>query len=169
LIDQTEIEITPNMTAGELHDKMMEVGAQTLLETVKKIREGKAKGTPQDQVSEKNLKPAPKIFKEDCKIDWSEPDEKVHNHIRGLSPYPAAWTVLNRNEKKVNFKVLKTEIGDSDKLAPGEIRVDSENRLFVGTENSDIQILQLQMEGKKRMEVEAFLRGFQFESEDSFE
>ncbi|MFZ6052371.1 methionyl-tRNA formyltransferase [Halocola ammonii] len=169
LIDQTEIEISPNMTAGELHDKMMEVGAQTLLETVKKIDEGKAKGTPQHQVKEQDLKSAPKIFKEDCKIDWSKEAEKVHNHIRGLSPYPAAWTVLQRDEKKVNFKILKSKLSNVQNLSPGEIKVDADNRLLVGTANSDVEILELQMEGKKRMDVEAFLRGFQFESGDRFE
>jgi len=169
LIDQEKTEITPNMTAGELHDKMMEVGAATLLQTVNKIEQGKVHGTAQTETTEGGLKPAPKIFKEDCKIEWSQPAEKVHNHIRGLSPYPAAWTVLKRDDKKTTFKILNSKISAGSKLAPGNIRTDSDNRLFVGTSDSEVEITELQMEGKKRMTTEAFLRGFQFENEDRFE
>lgn len=153
-------------TAGELHDKMMREGARVLLKTVQKIAAGNHKEIPQPDMATPGdasgtdhpvLKTAPKIFKEDCKIDWNKPAEKVYNLIRGLSPYPTAWTILNGKTLKV-YKASK-EINAPGQL-PGMIDTDQKTYLKYSCADGWIRLLELQIEGKKRMGIEEFLRGY---------
>lgn len=153
-------------TAGELHDKMMVTGAQVLLKTVREIAAGNHREIPQPDVAAPGdasgtghpvLKTAPKIFKEDCKIDWNSPAEKVYNLIRGLSPYPTAWTILNGKTLKV-YKAAK-EISSPGQL-PGTVDTDQRTYLKYSCVDGWIRLLELQIEGKKRMGIEEFLRGY---------
>ncbi len=161
VIDQVKMPIGPDETAGELHDRMMDAGADLLLKTVNSIENGEADGKPQADFGQSELKEAPKIFKEDCRIDWSLDSLKVHNHIRGLSPYPAAWTEAENLESKAGntFKILAGKKVDDKNLIPGDILID-DNRWFVGCGRGAYEILEIQAPGKKRMPVADFLRGF---------
>lgn len=141
-------------TAGELHDKLMVIGANLLVKTVTAIASGDFTEQPQPQSDE--LKHAPKIFKEDCKIDWNNPSAKVHNLIRGLSPYPTAFTMLN--EKTI--KIFKAEHEDTEPaIAAGGFLTDGKTYLKFATKDGFIKLLDIQFEGKKRMLIEDFLRG----------
>jgi len=168
IILQEKVTITDEMNAGELHDALSDIGSRAVLETVQRIEQGIA--NPQKQ-NDLLASPAPKIFKETCRIDWSRSAEKIHNFIRGLSPYPAAWTSHNGKVVKI-FKSRRTEneIQNSGfKIhGAGEILV-SEKQLFVAAENSVLEILELQQEGKKRMSAEEFLRGYRFAENSRFD
>jgi len=155
IIFQEKTSIAPNMTAGELHDRLMIQGADLVLKTVKAIELGEYPQVAQATTS--NLKNAPKIFKEDCKIDWQKPMDEVHNFIRGLSPYPAAFTIIKDKRFKI-FKTTKIPLfaaGNS-----GEWETDDESFLHFHTTDGLIAIEELQMEGKKRMNIKDFLRGY---------
>lgn len=160
IIDQKEMTISENETAGELHDRMMSEGASLLLKTVDAIASGETH--PKSQSTNEPMKDAPKIFKEDCEIDWNKSAETVHNHIRGLSPYPAAWTPANGVDYELRqFKILKSRIATFPIAgSPGCILLTDELRLFVKCHPGNIEILELQAPGKKRMNTADFLRGF---------
>lgn len=162
IIEQREIEITDDDTAGSLHDKLKELGAETVLSTVKKIEAGNVELISQDN---SKASKAPKIFKDDCRIDWQGFAYDIHNKIRGLSPYPAAWTLLNYKNLKI-FKSEKTEIPSDEK--PGFIEV-NDNKIFVNTADKKLEILELQLEGKKKLNAEEFLRGYKKENLIKFE
>ncbi|PST82201.1 methionyl-tRNA formyltransferase [Pedobacter yulinensis] len=148
------VPIGPDETAGQLHDKLMETGAELLVRTVGAIATGEAAGQPQPQTAE--LKHAPKIFKEFCKVNWAQPAETVYNHIRGLSPYPAAFTELNGKTLKIfGATVQKTEPA----VQPGAFLTDGKEYLKFAARDGFISITDLQYEGKKRMPVAEFLRG----------
>ncbi|MFD2288522.1 methionyl-tRNA formyltransferase [Pedobacter petrophilus] len=152
LSDRTPI--ADNETAGELHDKLMVIGANLLVKTVTAIAAGDVAEQPQPQSDE--LKHAPKIFKEDCKIDWNNPSIKVHNLIRGLSPYPTAFTLLNDK----TLKIFKAELEDKEPgIAAGGLLTDNKTYLKFATKDGFIKLLDIQYEGKKRMLIEDFLRG----------
>lgn len=159
VIIQTKIEIGENETAGELHDRMMKTGAKTLVETIDKIASGNFEATDQQKML-KNFrapKPAPKIFKSDCEINWSRPAAEVHNFIRGLSPLPAAHTKLNGKSMKI-FKGHIIESGT--KSAPGNYYTDGKTYLAFQCADHNFTITDLQLEGKKRMGITEFLRGW---------
>jgi methionyl-tRNA formyltransferase len=155
IILQRQIPIGPEMTAGELHDEMMLVGAEAVVETLRLIERGQAKPMPQDDTL---ASPAPKIFRDDCRIDWRRPAQRVHDLIRGLSPYPGAFTSRDGKMLKIYRAAIDVESG----LEPGEVRASSE-RLLVGTGSGAISILEIQQEGKRSMRIEEFLRGYTFE------
>lgn len=159
IILQKSIAIEENETAGELHDRMMNTGAETLKETVDLIASEKADAVKQDVLiaQGRTLKHAPKIFKEDMRIDWNRPVQEVHNHVRGLSPYPAAWTMLQEKVLKVFFG--RMELASTENIA-GEMTTDQKTFLRFACTNGWYYITDLQWEGKKRMSVEEFLRGF---------
>ncbi len=159
IILQKSIAIEENETAGELHDRMMNTGAETLKETVDLIASEKADAVKQDVLiaQGRTLKHAPKIFKEDMRIDWNRPVQEVHNHVRGLSPYPAAWTLLQGKVLKVFFG--RMELASIENIA-GEMTTDQKTFLRFACTNGWYYITDLQWEGKKRMSVEEFLRGF---------
>ncbi len=165
IIDSIEIPISENMTAGELHDEMMLLGAECLVETIHKIQSGEANGVPQPEETE--LKPAPKIFRETCEINWVLSKAEIHNHIRGLSPFPGSWTTLN-DEKKTGFKISRSEVSELKSLEkPGTIKVHNKD-LLVACSDGFIKVLELQMQGKKRMDSRALLNGYTFEEGAGF-
>jgi methionyl-tRNA formyltransferase len=166
ILFQEKVPIGPDETVGDLHDKLMEVGAHLVLKTVDAIAEGTAKGIAQDVLIARGaaVKPAPKIFKDDCRIDWSKPGTQIHNLIRGLSPYPASWTVFRKNdeEKEIPIKIYRAGFENDDNAgAPGTVISPNRKELKIACQNGFINITELQMAGKKRMNVEDFLRGFQ--------
>lgn len=153
--------IGENETAGELHDRMMVLGAGTVIETVELIRNKKANPSPQP---EGNLKAAPKISKEDCLIDFSKSIKEIHDFIRGMSPYPTAWTILEnvKNQQQKTLKVFRSEIIDHTKHE--EIALKSENHfLLLETQNGTLSLCEVQLEGKKRLKAKDFILGFDAE------
>lgn len=160
-----EISIEETDNAGIVHDKLMESGAELLIKTVNAIENNQINPIPQDSLTaSETVKHAPKIFKEDCLIDWNENTEKVHNLIRGLSPYPTAYTLLDGKNLKV-FSTSK-EIKNHD-IQPGTILCDGKKVLKYATTDGFIHLQSLQIEGKKRMDVVDFLRGYRFENPNS--
>ena len=153
VIAQENLSIGPNESAGEIHDRMMTLGAEALVRTVDAIASDLAEAIPQ-RVMNGQMRKAPKIFKPDCEINWDLPAQEVHNHIRGLSPYPTAWTTIGEK----TMKVFQGKIALNLAIAPGEWMVNGD-RLFVGCKDFGYELLEVQIEGKKRMEVKAFLLG----------
>lgn len=151
---QKEIEIAPTETAGRLHDLLAQLGGQIIIETLESFCNGTLKSYPQE-FSDRNKK-APKIFKNDCRIDWNRPGEELYNFIRGLSPYPVSHTTFD--DKKVKI-YSSTFIPHDIKTPNGTIISDNKNYIKVACDTGWINIIELQMEGKKRMKVTDFLRG----------
>ncbi|MBK7255597.1 MAG: methionyl-tRNA formyltransferase [Ignavibacteria bacterium] len=152
IILQKKINIDKDDDAGTLHDKLSELGAESVLETVRLIEAGNV--IPQIQ-NDSDASPAPKIFKENCIIDWNQNACKIHDFIRGLSPYPAAFTFLNNRSVKI-FRSALT--GNSKKETPGSIVVE-DKKLLVSCLDNMIEILELQTEGKKRIPASEFING----------
>ncbi|MTI31057.1 methionyl-tRNA formyltransferase [Xanthovirga aplysinae] len=140
---------------GSLYERLMNKGADLVIKTAKAIQEGNFRPEPQDQSLE--IKHAPKIFKETCEIDWDKPNKEVYNFIRGLSPYPAAWTNLNGRIFKI-FSCEKLEESIAN-MQPGEYHTDNKTILHIQTADGTIAIKELQMQGKKRMGITDFMRG----------
>ncbi|MEX0967112.1 MAG: methionyl-tRNA formyltransferase [Bacteroidia bacterium] len=155
ILFRERLEIGPEETAGELHDRLMTKGADLVLKTVQAIEGDTLKPTPQHYTG--NEKKAPKIFKEDCRIDWGRPLEEVHNFIRGLSPYPTAWTHLEG--KMFKIFIARKELADHD-LKPGTIATDDKQYLKAAVKGGFINIIEVQLAGKKRMDIGGFLRGY---------
>ena len=162
LLLQREIKISKNDTAGSVHDEMMDIGADCLLETIDKIAQEKV--NPIMQQWNSSYRNAPKIFKEDCKVDWTLTTEEIFNKIRGLSPYPTAYTEIMNGEVKKSLKIFFAEVGEDTSMVSGEIKITEDGRMFIGTKNGSLIILDLQLEGKKRMKTGDFLQGFRVES-----
>jgi methionyl-tRNA formyltransferase len=152
MLMRASVDIGSNETASELHDKLMMLGADLGLKTIRGLAEGSL--TPQPQSNEEATT-APKIFPADCVIDFAQPGEQVHNFIRGLSSYPGATTTLSNGTK---LKILRTQLTDELSLAPSGWKA-SGDRLFVGTLTAPVEVLELQREGKRAMTTEEFLRG----------
>ena len=169
LLLQKEVEITREDNAGTLHDKLMAAGAEIAVETLHQLADGTAKPTPQP--TSDTLTPAPKIFKEDMLIHWDNTAENIYNHVRGLSPYPAAFTHIgfrskdNEEWKPCILKIFDVEITPIESgFKPGKIIVESNKKMRICTKNFDIYVKTLQIEGKKRMPIEVFLAGFRFDN-----
>ena len=165
VIKQVRVPIEDTDDVGIVHDKLMEVGSKLVCETVDKIIDGTLRTVDQDLMygEDEVLRPAPKIFRETCRIDWCQPQKKVYDFIRGMSPYPAAWTVFDEGDKQLDIKIFKTGKGDAIKsgnVLPGTINTDSKSFLRVATSDAWLEILSLQQAGKKRMDITDFLRGF---------
>lgn len=151
------VQIPDTYTAGDLHDELMQVGAQLLVETVQSIEKGNYQEIPQSTVLPiDHLKHAPKIFKEDCKIDWNHPVQTVYNRIRGLSPSPTAFTKLHDKVLKL-FRVSMDHT--QPQVEPGSFISDGKTELKFACLNGFISVQELQLEGKKRMHIDEFLRG----------
>ena len=161
IIAQEKVKISSNTNAGELHDELMSVGAELTLKTVAAISQQTHTVIDQDKFDGKDFKMAPKIFKEDCEISWQETVEKVHNKIRGLSPYPAAFTKLKNTKKNeillVKLFASKTLENNSISLT-GNLQEHADGILFP-CNNGFICITELQVEGKRRMTYKEFLAG----------
>ena len=151
---QKKVEIFKEDSLGTLHDRLSEIGAKVVLDTVNMIDKGDCELLKQD---DSLATPAPKITKETSLIDWNNPAIKIHNLIRGLSPIPCAHFV----HKEKNIKIYRSEVVKRNDLEPGEF-AQSKTELLVGCGENALRILELQQEGKKRMGIEEFLRGFSF-------
>lgn len=156
---QDRFPIGEDETAGEVHDKMKEIGAQLLVKTVEGLAKGTLTEMPQEAVGNTQLKHAPKIFTETCKIDWNHSVIAIYNLIRGLSPYPAAFTYLN--DKMLKIYKAKKELHNSPKSA-GSFETDNKTWLKFAGSDGYIYVTELQLEGKKKMGIEEFLRGYRF-------
>lgn len=153
-----KVSIFPTENAGDLHDKLAETGKELIIETLDGLEEGRITAKPQPEVSV--VKTAPKIFRKDCKIDWNESIQKIHNKIRGLSPYPAAWTIfdINGEEKQIkifkgNFEILETnpERIKQIQIEKGKIKIPLKEGFYI------VEVLQ--PEGKRRMNTQDFING----------
>jgi len=165
IIFQERTPIAENETAGEIHDKLMNIGAQLVVKTVQAIETGNYPQLEQSQLIDLNeaIKPAPKIFKPDCRIDWSKTADQIHNLIRGLSPYPAAFTDFVSPEGKIfQVKIFRSRKElSAHNFSTAGIITDSKDYVKIAVKNGYIFIQELQIAGKKRMAVNEFLRGFQ--------
>lgn len=160
MIGSRKTTISEKDNAGTVHDRLMYIGADMVIETVDSIIDGTLTTTPQP---EGEFTPAPKIFREDCRIDWTMSAQKIHDQIRGLSPYPAAFsTLLEESGRKTDIKIFESEVA-TDSMTyggePGSIYMNN-RRLFVATGLETLEILSLQPSGKKRMETSSFLLGY---------
>ena len=158
LIYQSRVPIMEDDDFGSVYEKLKYEGAKLALRTVQAIARDEVQPLPQDTPA--NIKHAPKIYKETCEINWNQPAGQVRNFIRGLSPYPAAWARIGDK----TFKVFKAEVLENAAytLAPGQFKTDNKTFLHVQTAAGVIAILDLQMEGKKRMPLQDLLRGYTF-------
>ena len=155
---QAETEISPEDNAGTLHDRLMEIGAKLVVETLDGLAEGKLTEIPQNQ--KENPKTAYKIFKEDTKIDWEKEVEVIHNFIRGMSPYPAAFTILEVSGEQKILKIFKGKFQKIEHSKEnGAIEI-SKNEFKIYAKNGVYFPEELQLEGKKRMNLKDFLNGF---------
>lgn len=153
---QEKMPIGPNETAGEVHDRMMMLGAETVLKTVQAIESGNYHLQKQDDAQATK---APKLFRETCEIDFDQPVEKVHNFVRGLSPYPAAWTTLEGKQ----LKILRAHYKKADvEATPGTFRSDNKSWIKIAALDGWLVIEELQLQGRKRMKANDFLNGFSF-------
>lgn len=156
---QAEMEILPEDNAGMVHDKLMEIGAELVVRTLDELIEGNVEEKPQPQVE--NPKTAYKIFKEDTRIDWGKEIEVVHNFVRGMSPYPAAFTVLQIGGEQKGLKIFRGNFKKQDHpKSYGEIEI-SRNRFKIYAKNGVYFPQEVQLQGKKRMNLKDFLNGFQ--------
>lgn len=158
ILFREKMAIAENETAGMLHDRMKEVGAALVLRTVNAIASGNYSQTPQEESND--LKKAPKIFSKDCEIDWRQPIEKIYNQVRGLSPYPAAFTLLHGKVLKI---LSVSKIAAPPSVVPGKWLTDGKKFLHFAAANGYIALEEVKMEGKKLMVVEDFLRGYRFD------
>ncbi len=159
---QEKTDITDNDTAGNLHDRLMVIGARLLYKTVRALSEGDVNPMSQDKlVAPENPPRAPKISKNYCRINWLDPVDRIYNFVRGLSPYPAAWTILNSGEKVVKLKILEIEKieGMMHDLSPGKV-LKSDDNMLISAGDGNVLIKYLQPEGKRAMQGSEFLRGF---------
>lgn len=162
IIAQQEVNISPEMTAGDLHDELMNCGSRLIVETVNQIAAGHFESKAQPEIhTEKHLRAAPKILREHLHIDWNEPAEKIVNLIRGMSPNPSAFGLNQADDQPV--KITKARLGNSI-LPAGKVKHSGKNCLEIGTGTKTIEVLEIQMPGKKRMDIASFLNGFNPES-----
>ena len=166
ILFQEKVTINDQDNAGVLHDKLMEVGGKLVLKTVKAIEEDDYSETSQESLftSEKELKPAHKIFKQDCKIDWNRDINEINNFVRGLSPYPCAWTeFVDEKEKSLTTKIYAVEVIDKKKY---EFKVESDNKTFIhiSTPNGKLSVIEFQPAGKRKMKVTDYLKGNKFDN-----
>lgn len=166
IIAQEHVDILPTDNVGDVHDRLMHLGAKLTLKTIDDIIAGTLRPIPQDQlIGDTEPTPAPKIFKEDCEIHWDRPAEAIHNHVRGLSPYPAAWsTLISGEEPQGAIKIFETELErEHPSLKPGEISIEGD-KMYVGTASHPLRILSLQAPGKRRVPTADYLRGARLDS-----
>lgn len=159
VIVKKEMEIGPDETAGEVHDRMAELGGEAVVETVRQIDEGTVETRSQD---DEKATPAPKIHDEDCEIPWGRSAEDVHNHVRGLSPYPGAWTIHDGTRLKL-YRTRRAE-GSG---ASGEV-IEADDRLVVACGSGAVEVLTLQQPGRQRLDAADFLNGYALSEGDRF-
>lgn len=163
VIRQVRVPISETDCVGDVHDRLMLLGGRVVCETVDAIIDGTAEAIPQEQMITEELRPAPKIFKDTCRIEWGRPAKRVYDFIRGLSPYPAAWTSLvSPDGAEMVVKIYEAAIVPAPKkgVPYGTIETDGKHYIYVYTTDGALSLRTLQLAGKKRMAVEDFLRGF---------
>ena len=160
IILKRAIPVGPDDTTGDVHDALAELGADAVVETVRRIAEGRADALPQDDA---RASPAPKIFREDAEIDWTGSAAQVHNHVRALNPFPGAWTTWAPDGEPETLKILRTRIADGSG-APGRVLV-ANDELVIACGDGAVQVLEVQRAGKRRMNASAFLNGVELENE----
>lgn len=166
ILFQQTLPVSENETAASLHDKIMVAGAKMVLKTVDALANGTANPIVQSELIEKNtlLKKAPKIFKEDCLIDWRTSCKDIVNRVHGLSPIPGAYTEITYDGRPLTLKIFEAEAEIfQHKYKPGELISDGKNTLFFAAQDGMVKVKSLQMAGKKRMNTPDFLRGFRVE------
>jgi methionyl-tRNA formyltransferase len=160
MILQEEVEIAPTDTAGDLHDTLMTVGSQLVLKTVKQIELGTVQTTPQKELT--TIKEAPKLNRDNCKIDWTDTIDNIYNLIRGLSPYPSAWCHLINGEEHLEVKIYKASIRrETHHLDIGTV-VSTKKSLMVAVTNGYIIIDDIKLPGKRKMDSQSLLNGYLF-------
>ncbi|MBE6287087.1 MAG: methionyl-tRNA formyltransferase [Mediterranea massiliensis] len=170
VIQQVKVPINDTDNVGVVHDKLMMLGGRLVLETVDAIIAGTVERIPQEKmIVGEELRPAPKIFKETCRINWELPVKKVYDFVRGLSPYPSAWTELVQPSGDVlTLKVFETEkLYKRHELRPGTLQTDGKSYIHVAVSDGFISIKSLQLPGKKRLQCDELLRGFKL-TDDSY-
>ena len=167
IILRQECRIRPDETAGELHDELMEIGSDLVLQTVEGLIQHNVELRVQRSFIQgsEELKPAPKLTRELCHIDWNQPVDRIYNLVRGLSPYPTAFTELiachpERSEGSLTLKIFRTEKRPDLHAAPGTVLSDGKTHLAIAAADGALEITELQLAGKKRMQAAEFLKGF---------
>lgn len=171
IIQRVKIPILDTDNAEDVHDKLMHLGASLVVETVENIAKGTVKPIPQSQIETNDpLRPAPKIFKDTCKINWENGVKRVYDFIRGLSPYPAAWTTLKHGEKSSILKIYAShkEYASHD-VSLGTVITDGKSYFKIALSDGYLYLDTLQIAGKKKMEINDFLRGFHLIGNESVE
>lgn len=170
IIGQREVDILPEDNIGTLYDRLMYVGAGLVLTTVEDLAAGNVTPVEQMHIDEATLRPAPKIFKEDGRIDWSRRAEDIHNLVRGLSPYPAAWSsIFKCGEECGSVKIFATHVEPREmNVAPGTVYTDGRAELRVAAADGWVYIDELQLAGKRRMTTRELLLGWRDASEVTF-
>lgn len=162
MIMQEKVAIEPGESAGELHDKLMETGAALTLKTLEAIQQGRVQTTSQKE--SRDLKSAYKLTRENTRIDWQQPLNTVFNHIRGLSPYPTAWTTLINGNDEVMLKIYKSEPEPAEHHHPLGKLVQEDKKVKVAVKNGFLVLQEIQLPGKKKMAVKDLLNGYEFYS-----
>ena len=160
MILSAETPIHPDENAGQLHDRLMILGSETVIDTLKLIEKEEVSSTIQEDNSE--IKTAYKLDKDNCKIDWNKSGEEIHNQIRGLSPYPVAWCYFNDNNQEWNVKIYESKISFENHTYSIGLVLTTKKELKVAVSNGFIQILSLQFPGKKKMTATELLNGMTF-------
>jgi len=153
LIEKTTIK--DGQTAGELHDKLMEIGSKLLIQTISNLDSGILES--KKQLIAESQKKAPKLNRENTKINWSKDDLSIRQFILGLNPYPGAWTLISNNGRQLNFKIFKVKISNN-KTSEKIISV-QENKVYIGTSTNALELVEIQLEGKKKMHANEFIKG----------
>ena len=153
LVEKTKIK--DGQTAGELHDNLMEIGSKLIIKTISEIESGTLK--PKKQIISASQKTAPKLNRNNTKINWFKDDITIKQFILGLNPYPGAWTLLSNNGRELNFKIFNVKT--SNLKVPKKTILLKKNKLYIGTNTNALELLEIQLEGKKRMNANDFLQG----------
>lgn len=174
VIQQVKVPISDTDNVGDVHDRLMMLGGQLVVETVDNIINGTVTSVEQDDMlaEGENLRPAPKIFHDTCRIDWKGMNMKqIYDFIRGLSPYPAAWTELVNGDKVLSVKIFEAEKipADSSQYNRGAILTDGKSEVKVAVDGGYVRVKTLQIAGKKKMQTEEFLRGYKFADDAVFQ
>lgn len=161
MILQRKNKIEEDETVGSLHDRLMVIGADLIVETLDLIKKGSVETIPQP--NSEVLKDAPKLTKENTRIDWSQEINSIHNHIRGLNPYPAAWTVIKNGEAELNAKIYDVSITLEEHSHDLGTIIQEDNNLKVAVKNGYLFLNEIQLPGKRKMKTKDLLNGYQFE------
>lgn len=170
IVEQEALDILPDDNIGTVYDKLMHIGSKLVTRTVDKLASGDYTTIEQMHINESTLKPAPKIFKDDCRIDWSKRGEEIVNLVRGLSPYPAAWSPIFKDEAECgSMKIFTVRFeADSKELNIGEVETDLKTRLGVRCMDGIVYLDDVQLAGKRRMAIKELLLGWRDAAQCSF-